>query len=136
MFLFGPRENRTASGSEFGSLRRIYRSMPGGSSVDQFQRELEHPRLIRLTADHGETWRTETLIRRSKPRRVRQIERLRPELQPQLFVQGGVLHQREIHLAGAVVTQPVEGSRRIPERVRRRCAELRSVEPAVRGGIG
>src|SRR5215472_12139920 len=65
-------------------------------SIAQFKRELQDARLIRLRAHGAERRRSKTGVWRTEDRRVRQIERLRAELQREPLLQLRVLVQRDV----------------------------------------
>src|SRR5262244_2415857 len=72
----------------------------------QLQRELVHPRQVRLRTHETELSVAENLAGRPKLRPVRQVEALGAELQVQLLAKIGVLVDRHVNVVGASRAKP------------------------------
>src|SRR5215467_15258627 len=103
-------------------------------SIAQFKRELQDARLIRLRAHGAERRRSKTGVWRTEDRRVRQIERLRAELQREPLLQLRVLVQRDVRAPRVVAASGGKCPRRSPEVVRRGRTEHLRIEPRIRVG--
>src|SRR5262249_27431323 len=100
------------------------------SSIDQFQRKLDQPRLIHLCVDDAELRCSERHTWIAKPNAVQHIEELGPklEIQSAFSEKPVILGDAEVKIIGAMVAHVGERSRGSSEREGWRLAEYTGVE--------